>query len=165
MWTDRLYPIDEAKLGVVLDTLSRRASHAREALRILQALRRSDLVGRVFDRRCEAAARQALPGYSVHYYLSECNRRRGRCLIVTREAPNGSRQKWNFSLAYADDPRLTLERLDACIDYQRKELQRYTAAAADFPSLVAQYNSACDYMRVICSGLERILLLGDPTYR
>lgn len=160
---DSLCPIDEERFDAILGALTAKADHARDALRILQALRASGLVGRVFDRRCEEIARAALPGYRVRYYLRDYpeHRPRGLCIALDDEQGirSGERWRWDFELATAKAPRLTAETLDARVTYYRDQLKTYSAAAAALPTLTAEYNASCDYMRGLQSRMRQILYL------
>lgn len=166
--TDHLWPIDPDREDSALAALSANAAHAQEAWRLLLAIKSAPgLVGRVFDRRSTEAVQKAVgSGYRVSYSIRDYLAPRPRCILIQRldeqgQGLPGARWHWDFTLATAENPRLTAETLDERMTYYRDQAARYLKHAAELPQLVNQYNGACDYLRTVRDELSKILIYAE----
>lgn len=166
--TDYLYPISAENVDSALSSLSIRAAHHQEGWRLLMAIKtRSELVGRIFDRRSVEAVQKAVgAGYAVSYYIRDYSKDHPRTLLIEKLDDQGQRipgyrWHWYFELASTQNPRLTAEKLEERLTYYRDQAAHYQKCAAELPQLVNQYNSACDYMRTIRGELSTILIYAE----
>lgn len=166
--TDYLYPISAEDVDSALSSLSIRAAHHQEGWRLLMAIKtRSELVGRIFDRRSVEAVQKAVgAGYAVSYYIRDYSKDHPRTLLIEKLDDQGQRipgyrWHWYFELASTQNPRLTAEKLEERLTYYRDQAAHYQKCAAELPQLVNQYNSACDYMRTIRGELSTILIYAE----
>jgi hypothetical protein len=166
--TDHLYQMSSEDVDNALSAFARRAAHHQEGFRLLMAIKtRSGLVGRIFDRRSIEAVQKAVgAGYAVTYYIRDYSNGHPRTLLIEKLDEQGQkipgyRWHWYFELASTQNPRLTAEKLEECLDYYRDQAAHYQQCAAELPRLVNQYNSACDYMRTVRKELNTILIYAN----